>query len=112
TGYLGDGDSKSYASVANHQPPIYDKAITKLECADHIQKRMGKRLMEKEAACKGKPYTEENGRKYSGIGGAGQLTSKAQKRIQGHYGTAIRNNKGDKEAMRSGIWAIYYHLEG
>ena len=48
TGYLGDGDSKSYNSVASAQPPIYGNniGIHKLECCGHVQKRMGKRLMD------------------------------------------------------------------
>ncbi|KAK6188680.1 hypothetical protein SNE40_004811 [Patella caerulea] len=48
TGYLGDGDSKSFNAVATADPPIYSNApIDKLECCGHIQKRIGKRLMEK-----------------------------------------------------------------
>ena len=53
TGYLGDGDVKSYRKVSTQQPPIYGKrnAIKKLECCGHVQKSMGKRLMDKVAAC-------------------------------------------------------------
>ena len=37
-GYLGDGDSKSYHTVANADPPIYpDIEIKKLECCGHMQ---------------------------------------------------------------------------
>ena len=44
TWYLGDGDSKSYHTVARATPPIYkNKNIIKLECCGHIQKRMGKK---------------------------------------------------------------------
>lgn len=43
TGYIGDGDSNSYASVVADAP--YDGIrIRKLECVGHVQKRMGTRL--------------------------------------------------------------------
>ena len=43
TGYLGDGDSKSFQQVVNSVP--YKNTTTKkLECVGHIQKQMGSRL--------------------------------------------------------------------
>ena len=55
TGYLGDGDSKSFKTVASADPPVYkDVEIEKLECCRHVQKRMGKRLLDKISQCKGK----------------------------------------------------------
>lgn len=107
TGYLGDGDSKAYSSVVAADP--YDgETINKLECCGHVQKRMGRRLMDKVQECKQKTYTY-NGKTVKGIGGANKLTQKAIKSIQGHYGGAIRNNPGDKEGMNRAIWAIYNH---
>ena len=48
TGYLGDGDSKSFKTVASADPPVYkDVEIEKLECCRHVKKRMGKRLLHK-----------------------------------------------------------------
>ena len=38
TKYLGDGDSKSFASVKSTYPGI---EVQKLECVGHIQKRVG-----------------------------------------------------------------------
>ena len=107
TGYLGDGDSKSYQTVANADPPMYpdNTKIKKLECTGHVQKRMGKRLMDKVSELKGKKFTE-GGKTFTGIGGAGRLTQKAIQRIQGHYGAAIRDNPGDTSAMKKSIMAI------
>lgn len=48
TKYLGDGDSKGFASVVADKP-YGDVNIKKLECVGHIQKRMGSRLR---ALCK------------------------------------------------------------
>ena len=57
TGYLGDGDSKSYSKIAAADPPIYaGKEIKKLECCGHVQKRMGRRLTDKITNCKKKTY--------------------------------------------------------
>ena len=43
TNFIGDGDSKSYASVVNaDQYP--GTIINKLECVGHVQKRCGSRL--------------------------------------------------------------------
>uniref|UniRef100_A0A0B7BRA0 Mutator-like transposase domain-containing protein n=1 Tax=Arion vulgaris TaxID=1028688 RepID=A0A0B7BRA0_9EUPU len=112
TGYLGDGDSKSYKSVAEAVPPVYNGAsITKLECCGHIQKRMGKRLLDKVSEYKGQSFTE-GGKKFIGIGGAGRLTVTAIKRIQGHYGAAIRKNIGNLEEMKKSVWAIFNHRKG
>ena len=109
SGYLGDGDSKSFSAVANVDPPVYtDVEIVKLECCGHVQKRMGKRLLDKVAELKSKRFKE--GRKsYKGIGGAGGLTKKAIKVIQGHYGGAIRGNVGDLGKMKTAVMAIWKH---
>lgn len=111
TGYLGDGDSKSYDTVATLNPPLYGKKkIEKLECCGHIQKRMGKRLMDKVTASKNVLYTDDKtGKKYKGLGGIGRLTQKTIQRIQGHYGAAIRENHGSVSEMKKAIWRIWKH---
>jgi len=106
--YLGDGDSKSYSAVSNAQPYGPDVVVEKLECVGHVQKRMGKLLLDKVQQCKGKEFYWE-GRKYKGIGGSGKLHKAAIKRIQGHYGAAIRNNVGNLEGMKASIWRIWHH---
>ncbi len=113
TGYLGDGDSKSYSTVAKALPYGPSKPVEKLECCGHVQKRMGKRLMDKASSCKGKVY-KEGGRTYTGIGGSGKgkLTKKAILKLQGHYGAAIRSNAGDLAGMKKSIWASYKHRSG
>ena len=54
SGYLRDGDSKSYTIVSSADP-----RIAKLECCGQAQKRMGKRLMDKVAENKGKVFVEK-----------------------------------------------------
>ena len=113
TGYLGDGDSKSYSTVAKALPYGPSQPIEKLECCGHVQKRMGKRLMDKVSSCKGKIY-KQGGKTYTGIGGSGKgkLTKKAILKLQGHYGAAIRSNVGDLAGMKKSIWATYEHRSG
>jgi hypothetical protein len=116
--YLGDGDSKSYKIVRDLDPPVYTEEdgtpvpINKLECCGHVQKRMGKRLTTKIGDCKGHTFTREDGTQVRGIGGKNGLTIAAVKSIQGHFGAAIRNNKGNLEQMSADIWQIYYHRSG
>ena len=43
------------------------------------------------------------------IGGRGRLTDSRIDLFQKYYGKSIRNNKQDKEGMRSAVWAILYH---
>ena len=108
TGFLGDGDSKSYSRVQNLEPAIYDVNIAKYECCGHVQKRMGRHLMTKITELKQKTFVH-NGKTVKGVGGRGGLTPKAIKKIQGHYGAAIRNNINNTDKMRKDIWAIWEH---
>lgn len=68
---------------------------------------MGKRLIDKVAEMKSKPF--RGGRSYKGIGGAAGLTRKAIRQIQGHYGGAIRGNVGDMGKMKIAVMAIWKH---
>jgi len=43
TGYIGDGDLKSFSSIKASKP-YADKEIMKYECVGHVQKRMGTAL--------------------------------------------------------------------
>ncbi|CAG5121444.1 unnamed protein product [Candidula unifasciata] len=107
--FLGDGDSKSYTSVANAEPPVYtDVDIAKLECCGHVQKRMGRHLTNKVNELKKETFMH-NGKSVRGIGGRGCLTKKSILKIQGHYGAAIRRNTNNVPQMRKEIWAIWQH---
>ena len=103
------GDSKTFASLKNADPPVYDDiVITKLECCGHVQKRMGRQLTNKVTEHKGKSFVN-NGKTMKGIGGKGGLTKKAILKIQGHFGAAIKNNTGNLLQMKEDIWAIWQH---
>ena len=87
TGYIGDGDSKSFTSVVNAQP-YGDKTIKKYECVDHVQKRLGAAL------CKIK--NKHGNKKLSDgktIGGYGRVTANRIDKLQTYHGLAIHRRK-------------------
>ena len=109
---VSDGDSKAFSTVED----TYDEIkVEKLDCVGHVQKRMGKHLMNLKATTKGKL---EDGKT---IGGRGRLTEEKIKQIQRYYGLAIRQNTlsgpnpTEKDAsvavyaMKKNIIAILHH---
>lgn len=62
--YLEDGDSNGLASVVTAQPYGTDVSIKKLECIEHVQKRMGSRI--KTYADKNKGEKLSDGKALSG----------------------------------------------
>lgn len=80
---VSDGDSKAFNTVEN----VYsDIKVIKLDFVGHVQKRMGKHLMNLKARTKGKL---EDGKP---IGGHGRLTEGKIEQLQKYYGLAIRQN--------------------
>jgi len=109
---VSDGDSKAFNTVEN----VYDGCkVIKLDCVGHVQKRMGKHLMNLKARTKGKL---EDGKP---VGGSGRLTEGKIKQLQKYYGLAIRQNTlakanpVEKEvnvavyAMKKNVIAILHH---
>ena len=80
---VSDGDSKAFSAVEDTYDGI---KVEKMDCVGHVQKRMGKHLMNLKATTKGKL---EDGKT---IGGRGRLTEEKIKQIQRYYGLAIRQN--------------------
>ena len=109
---VSDGDSKAFNSVEN----IYGEIkVEKLDCVGHVQKRMGKHLLNLKSRTKGKLA---DGRP---IGGAGRLSDPKIKKLQKDYGLAIRQNTIRKSnptrrevevavyVMKKNIIAILHH---
>jgi hypothetical protein len=57
-------------------------------------------------------WKRDDGSDARGIGGAKGLTDWHIRRMQGHYGAAIRENAGSLEKMTTAVWAIYHHRRG
>jgi hypothetical protein len=109
--YLGDGDSKGHLAVKKADPYKGRVEVKKLECINHVAKRMGTRLRNlvsrfRVQKCKdGKP-----------LGGKGRMTDKLINKLQGYYGQAFREAvafKGTQEQkyqhLHKTIWRAYYH---
>lgn len=111
--FLGDGDSKTFKAVSEADPPVYPGvAIQKLECTGHVQKRVKNKFTTRISQCSSMEFTNDLGKKVKGIGGRNGLTEWHIRRIQGHYGAAIRNNAGNLQQMTDAVWAIYWHRRG
>jgi len=104
TKYLGDGDSKGHAAVAEKNIYGDDYPVEKLECIGHVQKRMGTRLRKLKDSLKGTTLSDGKG-----IGGRNRLTDEHIDLIQVYYGRAIKNNQTSVHEMQRAIWAIFLH---
>lgn len=102
--YLGDGDSRAFDSVIEAKP-YGDCEIKKIECVGHVKKRMGRRLREMRSI-KPKPTLEDG----KPLTGKNRLTLLAVGRIQEYYSLAIKRNHHSVSAMKSAIWASYFHI--
>ena len=84
---VSDGDSKAHSSVEN----VYGECkVEKLDCVGHVQKRLGKHLLNLNASAKGKLDDKKT------FGVKGRLTEVKIKKLQyynsKYYGLAIRQN--------------------
>lgn len=103
--YLGDGDSKGFQCVVDAD--FYeDTKVEKLECINHVAKRMGS-MLRKLKAKMGKSKLSD----VKTISGRNRLTNEAIIKVQKYYDLAIRRNvNGTVEQMKDAIWAEFYHL--
>jgi len=91
--YVGDKDSKTFRDLLDAQP--YENfTVSKKECIDHIQKRMGTHLRNLKKNITG---LEE------------KLTDELIDELEIYYGLAIRRNPNSIEKMRNDIWATLHH---
>lgn len=103
TGYIGDGDTKTFTTVKKACP--YGKTeIQMIECTGHVQKRMGTRLRKLKKDFSGKTLSDGKS-----LGGRGRLTDAAINQITSFYGNAIREHKESVDDMSRAIWAVWFH---
>ena len=94
---LSDGDSVAFNAVRELQPYGATRPVTKLECVNHVHKRMGTAL--------------RKASKDGGLGGRGygKLTADKCVRLQNYFRGAILSNLDSEEKMRNAIWASFFH---
>ncbi|GFU82855.1 uncharacterized protein TNCV_266521 [Trichonephila clavipes] len=100
--YIGDGDSKTFSSIAEKKPYEDSVPIEKIECVGHIQKRMGSRLRKLKALWGEKKLSDGKT-----IGGKGRLTHAIISKLTTFYGNAIRVNSHNVNEMRQAVWAVW-----
>lgn len=99
---MGDGDSKAFPTISELMPYDPHFQVQKLECVNHIQKRM-------RTGVRKKKKKERRGVKLDhvkGIRGCGHLSNEAIDKIQTIYGLGIRRNASYQQE----VWATYFHL--
>jgi hypothetical protein len=101
THLISDGDSKTVSSL---QPYGQEHPIQKLDCVGHVQKRLGTALRNLKVTYRGRKL--DDGKT---IRGAGRLTDGLIKSLQNYYGEAIRQNRGDLQAMVRAVQASLLH---
>ena len=94
---LSDGDSVAFNAVANAKSYGDDHPISKVECVNHVHKRMGTALrkLAKEEKLGGK--------------GHGRLTLQKCNKLQGYFRGAVLNNQGCEDELRNAVWASSFH---
>ena len=83
---VSDGDGKAHKSVQDSYCYGDGVVIEKVDCIGHVQKQMGKRIMNLKSMKKGKLKDEKP------VDGKGNLTEAAIKMLQRYNGLAIRQN--------------------
>ena len=78
--------------------------VEKMDCAGHVQKRMGTALRNLKMQYRGQKLADGKI-----IGGAGRLTDRVINSLQNYYGDAIRRNKGKVQAMMKAVQATLLH---
>ncbi|GFX93176.1 uncharacterized protein TNCV_4760551 [Trichonephila clavipes] len=102
--YIGDGDSKTFLSIAEKEPHGDSVPIEKIECVGHVQKRMGSRLRKLKAL-----WGEKNLSDGKTIGGKDRRTDAIISKLTTFYGNAIRANSHNVNEMRNAVWAVWAH---
>ncbi|GFT18404.1 uncharacterized protein TNCV_4059121 [Trichonephila clavipes] len=99
--YIGDGDSKTFSSIAEKKPYGDSIPIEKIECGGHVQKRMGSRLRKLKALWRKKKLSDGKT-----IGGKGRLTDAIISKLTTFYGNAIRANSHNVNEMRQAVFRL------
>ena len=95
--YIGGGDTESFKKVADSKPYGHDLKPIKLECVEHVQKRLGTRLRKLRNDMKDKVLSDGER-----INGKERLTDKICNKMQNYFGMAIRQNTAAEHGIMTG----------
>lgn len=101
TTLVSDGDSKTFSHL-NDLKVYPDLQITKVECLNHVAKRLGTGL---------RKIVSDNSGTGAPLGGKtfGSLKGTTIEKLTNYYRNAIQNNLGDVEKMKTAIYATLSH---
>lgn len=101
TTILSDGDSRTF--LALQEDKVYGYIpISKEDCVNHVEKRMGTALRNL--------ISKQKGTGTESLGGRGKLTGDLVAKLTSYYGWALKSNKGDIKAMHRAVMATYHHV--
>ncbi|GFV71915.1 uncharacterized protein TNCV_2458501 [Trichonephila clavipes] len=100
----GDGDTKTFNALSENKPYGDDDLIQKIECVEHVQKRMGTRLRKLKLVHSKKKLSDGKT-----TGGKGRLTDSLIDKLAHYYVNAIRCSSTSVKEMRKAIWAVWVH---
>ena len=95
--YIGDGDTESFKKVVDSKPYGHDLKPIKLECVEHVQKRLGTRLRKLRNDMKGKVLSDGER-----INRKERLTDKICNKMQNYFAMAIRQNTAAEHGIMTG----------
>lgn len=112
---VSDGDANSYKAVLamnNGNGPYQHTQVTKIECINHVQKRMGTRLRKLREQEKIDTTTRTGNKiRRSLLGGRNKLTDNAIDKMQSFFGKHIRDNVGaDYLTMKKAVMSSFHHI--
>lgn len=99
---VGDGDAKTFHELQASNVYGDKNPLKKIECVNHVGKRMGTALR-KLVDCEKKRGVTLGGKKH------GSLSDATIKKVTRYYRNAIIRNKGNILAMKRDIYAILQH---
>ena len=105
TEFLGDGDSRAFKEAKK----AVDWSMVKLECVNHVAKRMGGRL--RKTVKESKTIVVYEGER-KGLGGPGRLVNDAINKIQSFYNFIIHEGTsiGSPEQISEWTLAMFDHI--
>ena len=104
TGYIGDGDTKTYDIISKTHPYADSIEIKTFDFVGHLQKRVGNNLRKRKIKSGSTKLADGKT-----PGGRGRLTLKETDRLQIYYGFAICRNIGNLDGMKNDTDTILRH---
>ena len=98
---VSDGDCKTNSVLNNMKVYGEEHPVVKEDCVNHVAKRMFTSIEVLKAKEKHSDYP---------LTGRGKLTAAIQKKLCGYYGSNLKLNAPNVQAMKNGVYASLMHI--